>query len=69
MRHSSRAIQALGLFATLQTTASDVHPFCDQILQNSNDAVAKGARGWAGRKDAPGTWRRTRRARSSPRLS
>jgi hypothetical protein len=45
MTMSDRAVRALALFAALQATFSDVHPFCDQIVQNSNDAKNKGLHG------------------------
>jgi hypothetical protein len=47
---TQRAVTALALFAAVQATFSDIHPFCDQIVQNSQDAVDKGKPGWAGRK-------------------
>jgi hypothetical protein len=43
-------VKALALFAAVQATFSDVHPYCDQILQNSTDARDKGKPGHAGRK-------------------
>ncbi|MQY27231.1 hypothetical protein NRB56_28140 [Nocardia sp. RB56] len=42
--------KALAVFAVLQATFSDVHPFCDQIVQNSRDAADKGKPGWTGRR-------------------
>lgn len=44
----TRDVRALALFATLQAVFSDVHPFCDQILQTGSDAEKKGAPGLAG---------------------
>lgn len=38
------------LFAVLQATFSDVHPFCDHILQSDQSAMDKGRPGWVGRK-------------------
>ncbi len=38
-------VKAAALFALLQATFSDVHPFCDQILQNPNAAKNKGLHG------------------------
>ncbi|MHA6631852.1 hypothetical protein ACU61A_41020 [Pseudonocardia sichuanensis] len=46
---SDRAVRALALFAAVQATFSDVHPFCDQIVQSSADARDKGKPGWTGR--------------------
>lgn len=43
-------IKALAVFATLQATFSDIHPFCDHVVQNKNDATNKGEPGWVGRK-------------------
>lgn len=40
----------MGAFAAVQATFSDVHPFCDQIVQSSTDARDKGKPGWTGRK-------------------
>jgi len=48
--NGGRAVKALALFAAVQATFSDVHPFCDQIVQNSDDAANKGKPGWVGRK-------------------
>jgi hypothetical protein len=45
-----RAVKALALYAALQATFSDVHPFCDLVVQNDEDAVDKGKPGWVGRK-------------------
>lgn len=44
-----RAATALALFATLQAVFSDIHPYCDQVLQNSQDARDKGKPGMVGR--------------------
>ncbi|UJW36875.1 hypothetical protein L3Q67_45230 (plasmid) [Saccharothrix sp. AJ9571] len=46
----TRDVRALALFATLQATFSDVHPFCDQIIQAGTDAIDKGKPGAAGRR-------------------
>lgn len=46
---SNRALRALALYAALETTFADIHPFCDQIVQNSEDAVNKGKPGPLGR--------------------
>ncbi|MEQ0560735.1 hypothetical protein ABJI51_16740 [Amycolatopsis sp. NEAU-NG30] len=43
-------MKALALFAALQAVLSDVHPYCDQILQNDQDACDKGKPGAVGRK-------------------
>ena len=48
--NSARAVRALALFAALQATFSDVHPFCDQVVQAGTDAIDKGKPGAAGRK-------------------
>ncbi|UKD50813.1 hypothetical protein L3Q65_00525 (plasmid) [Amycolatopsis sp. FU40] len=48
--NGERVAKALALFAAVQATFSDVHPFCDQILQNGDDAIDKGKPGWVGRK-------------------
>lgn len=37
--------RGLALFAALQATFADVHPFCDQWLQSSADAAGKGLPG------------------------
>lgn len=42
---TDRTVRALALFATLQATFSDVHPYCDQILQRERDACGKGEQG------------------------
>ena len=47
-RGMGRAVRGLALFAALQAVFSDVHPFCDQILQSSADAVGKGLPGREG---------------------
>jgi hypothetical protein len=46
----AQATQALALFAALQATFSDIHPYCDQIVQHGDDAINKGKPGWIGRK-------------------
>jgi hypothetical protein len=46
----SSTVRALALFGALHAAWSDVHPFCDQIVQNSDDAAGKGEPGWTGRK-------------------
>jgi hypothetical protein len=48
--NGQQAVKALALFAAVQATFSDVHPFCDQIVQNGDDAINKGRPGWVGRK-------------------
>lgn len=63
---SDRVVKALALFAAVQATFSDVHPFCDQFVQNSQDAVNKGKPGWIGRKACADMSRRTRRVSSRP---
>jgi hypothetical protein len=45
-----RMLYRAAVFAAVQATFSDVHPYCDQILQNSEDAQKKGNPGWEGRK-------------------
>src|SRR5213076_3280582 len=45
-----RAVTALALFGALQATFSDVHPYCDQVVQNNQDAANKGKPGWVGRR-------------------
>lgn len=47
---AEQTVKALALFAAVQATFSDVHPFCDQIVQNPRDAIDKGKPGWIGRK-------------------
>ncbi|RJQ66242.1 hypothetical protein D5S17_36065 [Pseudonocardiaceae bacterium YIM PH 21723] len=47
---NTRTVKALALFGALQAAWSDVHPFCDQILQSSRDAMKKGNPGWEGRR-------------------
>lgn len=44
------AVAALAVFAAVQATFSDVHPYCDQILQNGHDACDKAKPGPVGRK-------------------
>jgi hypothetical protein len=46
---NGRTLRGLALFAALETTFADVHPFCDQIVQNSDDAMNKGKPGHLGR--------------------
>ncbi|HET6503798.1 MAG TPA: hypothetical protein VFG87_23865 [Amycolatopsis sp.] len=46
MRETTRA---LALFGALHAAWSDVHPFCDQIVQG-DEAAKKGEPGWTGRK-------------------
>lgn len=41
------AVPALALFGALHATWSDIHPYCDQILQNPSDAIEKANRGRA----------------------
>lgn len=48
MGNTCRALRGLALFAALQATFSDVHPYCDQVLQSSADAAGKGLPGRAG---------------------
>lgn len=43
-------VKALALFAAVQATFSDLHPFCDQIVQSPCDAMNKDKPGWTGRK-------------------
>ncbi|GAA1208906.1 hypothetical protein [Prauserella alba] len=43
-------LRGLALFAALQATFSDVHPYCDQILQSSVDAQGKARPGREGAK-------------------
>ncbi|MET9260529.1 hypothetical protein [Amycolatopsis sp. NPDC004079] len=45
-----RTVSALALFATLQAAFSDVHPYCDQVLQDGQDACDKSKPGAVGRK-------------------
>jgi hypothetical protein len=45
-----RTVRGLALFAALQATFADVHPFCDQWVQNSTDAMRKGLPGREGAK-------------------
>ncbi|GAB3580376.1 hypothetical protein GCM10027445_50570 [Amycolatopsis endophytica] len=44
------SVRALALFGALQATFSDVHPYCDQIVQSSDDAIKKGLPGREGAK-------------------
>jgi len=46
----TRQMQKLALFAALQATFSDVHPYCDQIVQSSADAQGKAKPGREGAK-------------------
>ena len=46
----NKTTRALALFAALQATFSDVHPFCDQVVQSSADSIGKSEPGWAGVK-------------------
>jgi len=43
--NTQQTVKALALFATVQATFSDVHPYCDQILQNARAAANKGLHG------------------------
>ncbi|MEU3272550.1 hypothetical protein ABZ639_17050 [Saccharomonospora sp. NPDC006951] len=43
-------LKGLALFAALQATFSDVHPYCDQIVQSSADAQGKALPGREGAK-------------------
>ncbi|GAA3831669.1 hypothetical protein GCM10022380_57790 [Amycolatopsis tucumanensis] len=45
-----RSVRELALFGALQAVFSDVHPYCDQILQSSEDATKKGLSGREGAK-------------------
>lgn len=47
---TDRAVKALALFSAVQSVWSDIHPYCDQVLQRGDDAINKGRPGWAGRK-------------------
>jgi hypothetical protein len=47
---AEHGVKALALFAALQAVFSDVHPYCDQVLQASQDARDKSKPGAAGRK-------------------
>ncbi len=47
---NGRSVRGLALFAALQATFADVHPFCDQWLQSSEDAMGKGVSGREGAK-------------------
>ncbi|GGX29252.1 hypothetical protein [Streptomyces chryseus] len=40
-----RAIEGLALVATLTSVFGEIHPFCDQVVQNSHDALTKGLHG------------------------
>lgn len=40
---------ALALFAALQSVFSDLHPYCDQVLQHGDDAIKKDKPGAEGR--------------------
>ncbi|MFD2421693.1 hypothetical protein [Amycolatopsis pigmentata] len=46
----TRTAQGLALYGALHATFTDVHPACDQILQNSADAIGKGKPGPEGRR-------------------
>lgn len=48
--HRNRVVNGLALFAALHATFSDVHPFCDQVVQHTQDAIDKGQPGWTGRR-------------------
>lgn len=41
---------ALALYGALAVTFAETHPFCDQIVQSSDDAIAKGKPGTEGRR-------------------
>lgn len=47
---ATKTVRALALFAALQATFSDIHPYCDQIVQSSADAMGKGLPGREGAK-------------------
>ncbi|MFD5899643.1 hypothetical protein [Streptomyces sp. NPDC060366] len=40
-----RAIEGLALVATLTSVFGEIHPLCDQFVQNSHDATTKGMHG------------------------
>ncbi|AVZ77982.1 hypothetical protein SLUN_38810 (plasmid) [Streptomyces lunaelactis] len=40
-----RAIEGLALVAALTSVFGEIHPFCDQVVQNSHDASTKGMHG------------------------
>ncbi|MCE7004798.1 hypothetical protein LWC34_18495 [Kibdelosporangium philippinense] len=50
MSGNAKILSAPLLFAVLQATFSDVHPFCDHLLQGDRPAMDKGKPGWVGRK-------------------
>ncbi|GAA1376660.1 hypothetical protein ACFPK5_00955 [Streptomyces beijiangensis] len=45
MTQRHRAIEGLALVATLTSVFGEIHPLCDQFVQNSNDAMTKGMHG------------------------
>jgi hypothetical protein len=47
---SADAARTLALFAAVQSAFSDIHSFCDQIVQRERDAINKAEPGWRGRK-------------------
>ncbi|MFJ7069762.1 hypothetical protein [Streptomyces sp. NPDC101115] len=40
-----RAIEGLALVATLTSVFGEIHPLCDQFVQDSHDAMTKGMHG------------------------
>ena len=46
---NDRTLRGLALYGALLATFGETHAFCDQVVQNSDDAVAKGKPGRAGR--------------------
>ncbi|MFV2172389.1 hypothetical protein ACFHW2_11595 [Actinomadura sp. LOL_016] len=46
---NDRTLRGLALYGALLATFGETHPFCDQILQDSDDAKDKGKPGWTGR--------------------
>ncbi|MEU3978096.1 hypothetical protein [Streptomyces bacillaris] len=45
MSDRSRAIEGLALVAALTSVFGEIHPLCDQFVQNSHDASTKGMHG------------------------
>ncbi|NEA22628.1 hypothetical protein [Actinomadura bangladeshensis] len=46
---NDHTLRGLALYGALLATFAETHPFCDQIVQNSDDAKNKGEPGRAGR--------------------
>lgn len=47
---STGNLRGIAIFGALLATFGEMHPFCDQFVQSSADATAKGKPGWQGRR-------------------